>query len=300
MIDCLACGSTNLANGAEKSVFDKTITIYRCNSCDLVFSHPLPTKSELQEYYRSGKAQSHSGFDLNYLIEKHEGFVKNPPFYYRHLKDFFLKTTSQLSTDGACLEIGCNLGVFIELVQSSSHLKFYGIEFNSQAVDFVRSRGKFMIESKSIEDNPFPGIQFDCIIMFDVLEHIPDQIQFIEVLRKRLNPQGMMLLSVPNAKAWSYKLLRLFKKLRGKEIFPTVEPPFHLYGYSCNNLKRIFEHHGFEMIFYEFGLMEHFDIQHETTQDISFNFNREIGNILSRTRFLTRDDKLIAAFRKTR
>lgn len=296
---CLACRNTDFVKGTEKTVFNRNMTIYRCNFCGLIFTHPLPTKSELQEYYSSGEAQSHSGFDLNYLIEKHEEFLKKPPSSYLFLKRFFLNLTNHLPQGKSCLEIGCNLGVFIELVQPVSHLNFYAIEFNSQAVDFVRGRGKFLIDNQSIENEPFPGVNFDCVIMFDVLEHVPEPIQFIEAIKKRLNLQGLILVAVPNASAWSHRLLRILKKWRNKDIFPTVEPPFHLYGYNRNNLELVFAQCGFKMIDIEYYLMEHFDVQDNQTEDVPFNLNRATGNLLSNISTVTRDDKIIAAFRKT-
>lgn len=296
---CIACESTNFIKGPEKSVFNKSICVYRCLSCNLLLSNPVPTKLELQGYYASGEAQDQSGFDLQLLIDKHQEFVSNPPMSYIKLKNLFLKNTNILPEKANCLEIGCNLGVFIESVQSESSFIFYGIEFNTDAVNFVKKRDKFKISDQAIENEPFPDVEFDCIVMFDLLEHIPDPIEFISILKKRLTPNGVIIVAVPNADSAPSKLLRFFKRLKGKELFPTIDPPFHLYGYSLKNLEILFAKAGFQKLFHECYAMEYFDIDRQKNIDLPFNANRIIGSLLSSLlALITRDDKLVIGFKQ--
>jgi SAM-dependent methyltransferase len=44
----------------------------------------------------------------------------------------------------------------------------------------------------------FPGTQFDCIIMADVLEHLADPAATLQAVRQRLRPGGCLVVSLPN------------------------------------------------------------------------------------------------------
>ncbi len=46
-----------------------------------------------------------------------------------------------------------------------------------------------------------PRKQYDCVLSIEVLEHIPDQERYVDVIRRSLRPGGLLLLTTPNARA---------------------------------------------------------------------------------------------------
>lgn len=93
-------------------------------------------------------------------------------------------------------EIGCGMGGNLDL------LKTYGevvaIEPNPHAVQFVRSKypNTNVIEGSLAELSKL-NQKFDCICMFDVLEHIEDDIGALKLLATSLKPNGHILVTVP-------------------------------------------------------------------------------------------------------
>jgi SAM-dependent methyltransferase len=56
----------------------------------------------------------------------------------------------------------------------------------------------------NIHANPF-GIRFEAIGLFDVLEHLPNDVEVLSQLRSMLTPGGALILTVPaHMSLWSY------------------------------------------------------------------------------------------------
>lgn len=99
---------------------------------------------------------------------------------------------------GKVLEIGTGSG--------------YGIHNISQAATHFVTIDKKKVDKSIVSDYdncsfikmkvpPFKGIQndmFDCIICFQVLEHIPKDKLFIQEIKRVLKPNGILILTTPN------------------------------------------------------------------------------------------------------
>lgn len=109
------------------------------------------------------------------------------------LKDLNLK-------EPKILEIGCGTGGNLKM------LKKYGdtsaIEMDEFAVNYANKEFKNVQQGYLPNNIPFDE-KFDLICMFDVLEHIEEDKLSIEVLKKHLNPNGILLITVP-AYQWLY------------------------------------------------------------------------------------------------
>ncbi len=53
-------------------------------------------------------------------------------------------------------------------------------------------------ELGSLEELPFPDGSFDCIILQDVIEHLPDPFRVLSEAYRTLLPQGILYISTPN------------------------------------------------------------------------------------------------------
>ncbi len=99
--------------------------------------------------------------------------------------------------EGDVLEIGTGSG--------------YGIEVIAPRVRRFVTIDKFMFEhDASLPDNvefheaavppiPYPDESFDCVITFQVIEHIRDDFAFVREIHRVLRPHGRLILTTPNA-----------------------------------------------------------------------------------------------------
>jgi cyclopropane fatty-acyl-phospholipid synthase-like methyltransferase len=98
------------------------------------------------------------------------------------------------------LDIGIGAGHAINyLSQRFPEADLYGIDVSEQAVRHVASRFRGNFAVGKIENLPWGDIQFDAILMLEVLEHIQVTRTFriLRAVRARLADKGALILSVP-------------------------------------------------------------------------------------------------------
>jgi len=150
------------------------VRLYHCDSCGLEFYNPLVSGDA--DFYLQLQA-----FDWYYMRDKWD--------YHTALKD--IKKTDRI------LEIGCGTGHFIKILREK-RIDVIGIELNEAAVNYAQTKG-MPIYLKTLEglvkDKPE---LFDDICLFQVLEHVENPREFIELCLKLLKPFGRLIITVPN------------------------------------------------------------------------------------------------------
>lgn len=102
----------------------------------------------------------------------------------------------RLDGENDILEVGCGSGGNLQLL--SQYGNVYGTDPGATAIEVANKRKIAQVESGALPDNlPFGAKRFDLIAMLDVLEHIDDDLASLNALRKRLKPNGKLLLTVP-------------------------------------------------------------------------------------------------------
>ena len=82
------------------------------------------------------------------------------------------------------LEIGCSTGHFLDLIREQVST-CTGIELDKKYAKFAREKLNLNIYDKPIEKIKFRK-KFDTIFLFQVLEHIPNPIEFLKSCKKNL------------------------------------------------------------------------------------------------------------------
>lgn len=86
---------------------------------------------------------------------------------------------------------------------------------------------------------PFPDNSFDAVTMFDVLEHIPDDLAAIAEAQRVLRPGGYLLISTPNSAQWRFPHYRLFNPICPAETSIMAEWGHVRRGYTLADLQRL-------------------------------------------------------------
>ena len=104
-------------------------------------------------------------------------------------------------------------------------------EINVQMYDPIVNKSK----NSQIFDN-----QYDMIMMWHVLEHIPDINKTIIALEKKLKHNGALVVAVPNRDSFDSKAYR--------KHWAAWDVPRHLYHFNHNSLENLMKEKGFNLI----------------------------------------------------
>ncbi|MCL6557021.1 MAG: methyltransferase domain-containing protein [Burkholderiales bacterium] len=94
------------------------------------------------------------------------------------------------------LDYGCGIGQSL-LDLRAMGADAYGVEADANVAPIAAYHG-LQIHIGSIYDDPFPGVNFDLIILNQVLEHIPNPAELLRRLAARLKRGGRLIVAVPN------------------------------------------------------------------------------------------------------
>jgi 2-polyprenyl-6-hydroxyphenyl methylase/3-demethylubiquinone-9 3-methyltransferase len=102
------------------------------------------------------------------------------------------------------LDVGCGAGLLTEpLVRLGASVT--GIDASPEVIAVAREHAEAMaleIDYRAGDVQELQG-QFDLVTAMEVIEHVADPSTFLKALARRLAPGGLLILSTPNATAWS-------------------------------------------------------------------------------------------------
>lgn len=195
-------------------------------------THPKPSLDELPNYYKSDDYISHTNSKRN-LFEKVYHLVRRFSLN-RKLKlinSFYFK-------DKTLLDVGCGTGDFLAAAKKAGW-KGYGVEPNAQA----RTIGNKKTEDSIFDVNKlldFDAASFDVITLWHVLEHLPNLEEQISLFKKLLNPNGTLIIAVPNHNS--------FDAHHYKDYWAAYDVPRHLWHFNKESVAKLFKEVSMEVI----------------------------------------------------
>lgn len=242
---CGLCGGSELRVAAVEAGH----SIVTCRGCGLVQVRPLPQEQETGNtaYWQT---------DLDTPASQHSR--KGDAAVY----EYGLKRLKALCgcpvTDKKVLDVGCGMGVFLEVVKDAGGIPF-GLDLSPEALAYTRRHtGIESLTLGTFETTKLPDAPFDMITGWNVLEHVRHPKAWLEKAHDLLAPGGVIVIKVPNV-CFSGLIARHAPLLR-KLGLPTTSylatrPPLHLYGFSPKTLRKILETTGFEVLSVERSLV---------------------------------------------
>jgi len=233
--ECPACSAT------ERSYFltRMGLDIYRCHSCGHRFQHPRMTFEKACEIYADDKTAA----DIyTQPIQKDIDRVK-----YQYGLDLI----DQLQPPGQdrIMDLGCGAGVFLEVASENGWESCVGIDANSRYSEgYQDTKGVQFIQS-SFEslDRERLGGDYDCIALWNVLEHLFDLQSIVVDIKRILKKNGLLFIMVPNVESLATRLIR--------EKSATFNWK-HVSHFSPNSLKTLMSKHDLECVHFETAISE--------------------------------------------
>ena len=166
----------------------------------------LAAESSVAKSQDSPDASS-SGYDptffakLNKLEESHFWFRARR----RAVGTLLCQLTSQFPIGYKVLELGCGNGGMLKLLKQSCPAgKVYGMDLFREGLKYAALRSDCPLVQGDVLQPPFSQ-ELHLVGMFDVLEHIQQDVQVLKSIHKMLVPGGAVCITVPaHMSLWSY------------------------------------------------------------------------------------------------
>lgn len=122
---------------------------------------------------------------------------EKPAGYYDGTRDDMLEYIPEGTKKS--LEFGCGTGGFSSLLKQKLNVETWAIEINEKAAGEAASKLDNVIIGDAIESlTKVPDNYFDCIILFDIIEHLIDPYTLLRSLKTKLSDTGVVAASIPN------------------------------------------------------------------------------------------------------
>jgi len=222
----------------------KTYAIHKCATCKLIFTTPLPSDKELQDFY--------------------QGFMFNKPEFWE-IKKAIVKKKKELialfnidqNTDHSnkkILDYGGGTGIAYKAMCELG-LDTYYQDLDENAISFTQTNFG-LPKKKTIRSLDETNIKFDYIFSDNVIEHVKEPIAFTKALSNNLAEGGVLVIKTPHASnteilfnpiisingyfLGALKYNSLFKSLQAcMNRFWHSDPPRHLYSFSAPSLIKL-------------------------------------------------------------
>ena len=132
------------------------------------------------------------------------------------------------------LDVGCGYGYGTYILACGARYAV-GVERNQDAINTARAKYFSQKNLKFIDSDFYEFARgnreaFDIVTCFEVIEHVPDQIEFMNMLADSLAPKGRIFISTPNAKYTTFYRKNPYhlKELSLSELESLLEKRFHI------------------------------------------------------------------------
>lgn len=220
---CPNCKSTKFI---KKIKSYSNVSYKKCRNCKCFYQDPIIQLNYSDNYWQG--AIDPDGIKRNFTQER-DFKIKN--WYGDSIN--FVNKKSNISV----LDVGCGLGYFLSALNSD--IKKYGVEDSKFACSYIKKNFKNI----NILNGDYKIVEkfdkkFDVIMFYHVIEHLKNPSQSIEILKKVLKKDGILIIGTPNINSLVAKIF--------VENFRHFIPA-HICLYSVDGLKNLLEKNDFRI-----------------------------------------------------
>lgn len=230
--NCPLCSGHNLSDYlhiTDHSVSKEEFTLQKCADCSFVFTNPRPDQQHIGSYYQSNDYISHHDTNTD-LFSRVYNAVRN---YTTRQK---IKLIAKLVTrqHPTLLDYGTGAGYFSAAIQKKGY-EVSTIEPDQDAANVAETRLGTR-PSSSYNDGLLQTKSFDVITLWHVLEHVPNLHELLDWFVKHLNPDGKLIIAVPNPESEDAKEYGAY--------WAAYDVPRHLNHFTKTTLNKLIKQHG--------------------------------------------------------
>jgi 2-polyprenyl-3-methyl-5-hydroxy-6-metoxy-1,4-benzoquinol methylase len=186
---CPLCSAANEVVIGRLDRHSQPLATVLCTKCGLAHTDPLPTREQLDRFYRIDYRQEYKG--------------QLEPRPYHVLRAGRLAVERQqwigeaMPPGSPVLDCGSGGGEFLFLARAKG-CDPTGIEPNNGYAEYARRELSLRVLPGMLEDHNFPARPFALVTMFHVLEHVLDPVGYLRCAAAALQPNGHLVVEVPH------------------------------------------------------------------------------------------------------
>jgi SAM-dependent methyltransferase len=213
---CPACGRDTdhafrfRANGSD---------IFQCRECGLGSAETSafdPATYYTEGYFSGRRADGYSDYLGAEPVLRRE-FARSVDFIRRY------------RDRGKLLELGCAYGFF--LMEAARYFDVAGIELSAEAAVHGRRAGLNVLQGMADAASLQRIGQVDIIVLFDVIEHLPQPRETVALCCQHLNPGGIIVITTGDFGSTAARLAGARWRL--------MTPPQHLWFFTQESIRRL-------------------------------------------------------------
>lgn len=208
-------------------VSGEAFDIIECDSCFLRITNPFPNKQNIGSYYSSDDYISHND-NASGLLDYIYGVVRS---YQLNKKKKLIENHCN-KINGKILDIGCGTGEFLSIMKKSDW-DVNGVDTSEKAREIVNN--KLNIEVMDPDSWIRNDLQYDAITCWHSLEHVHEPWEYLNKIKKSLNPDGILIVALPNYHSTDAK--------KYQEFWAAYDTPRHLYHFTIKSINKILNPH---------------------------------------------------------
>ncbi|HET6880119.1 MAG TPA: class I SAM-dependent methyltransferase [Pirellulales bacterium] len=261
---CSLCGSHDYAPvlAWRDDQLGVELKVVRCRTCDLTFTNPRPTPGTIGYFYPN----DYSCYELRDAVSQRwkaqlrrrlQRSVLRSDFAYPpqpagsldwlvgRVGRVWLRGGLRRSEwipyrgEGRLLDFGCGTGAFLQRMRDLGW-QVEGLDMSTVAAHTVMRHRGIKVHVGTLPHADLAAESFDCVTMWQALEHVHDPRLTVREARRLLRPRGLLVVAVPNVASWSFRHF-------GRHWFG-LDVPRHLTHFSPDTLNAVLAAEGFRLL----------------------------------------------------
>lgn len=235
---CYLCENPRYAPLYDVTHYDFPFTFKRC-ACGMVKQTPMPNEQFFEWFFNSEVFFSSKQSDKASIWGYYDYFADEPnrlatsQWRYRKLAHLFENNPLNI------MKIGPATGTFLHVAQEHGH-HVLGCDVSNRFAEFARKNYNVQIDQGRFERQPYEDGQFDVVMLLNVIENVPNQVEFLESIRRTIKPGGYFVLNYVDLHN------NVIAALQKSKYF-LYRPPV-CYAYTGLVMRRVLEKFGFEIV----------------------------------------------------
>lgn len=211
-------------------------SIARCPACGQMATLPPLKESDLPDLY--SRYYPRREVDLASLSKEADKVKVSLARFRRWLAGTDNQGHYRAHPGQTVLDIGS--GSCLSLLEMRAMgVEAYGVEADPNVLSIADHFG-LRVHIGSIHDHPFPGVIFDLIVLNQVIEHVPDPLALLNLVKERLKPGGRVVLSFPNTTS--------IQAARSGTRWINWHIPYHQHHFNRQSFEKLAARAGYEPV----------------------------------------------------